>query len=63
MKLITVEAALASADLDAAIGPSTDQANTVRAWWAAANDALHRTDTADGTAVVQQRDATEAFAA
>lgn len=61
MKLITVEAAFAAADLDAAISLFSDQAETVRSMAGCAHYALYRKPSNDGIAILQHWDTKEAF--
>lgn len=54
MKLITVEAAFAAADLDAAMALFSEQAEVVRAMVGCAHYALYRSPSEDGIAILQQ---------
>ena len=61
MKLITVEAGFAAADLDAAITLFCAQADAVRAMAGCAHYALFRRPTDDGVAIIQHWDTMEHF--
>lgn len=63
MKLITVEAAFAAADLDTAISLFTAQAETVRNMAGCAHYALYRKPSDDGIAILQHWDTMDAFEA
>jgi quinol monooxygenase YgiN len=61
MKLITVEAAFAAADLDTAISLFTAQAETVRSMSGCAHYALYCKPSDDGIAILQHWDTMESF--
>ncbi|WP_168201404.1 putative quinol monooxygenase [Qingshengfaniella alkalisoli] len=61
MKLITVEAAFAAADLETAISLFTAQAETVRNMAGCTHYALYRKPSEDGIAILQHWDTIEAF--
>ncbi|MGR3503277.1 putative quinol monooxygenase [Pseudaestuariivita sp.] len=61
MKLITVEAEFASADLDAAVALFFDQIDAVRAMPGCAHYAVYRRPSEDGLAVLQHWETMENF--
>ena len=61
MKLITVEADFATADLDSAIALFADQAKTVCNMAGCTHYALYRKPSDDGIAILQQWDTVEQF--
>ncbi|ABD54212.1 putative quinol monooxygenase [Jannaschia sp. CCS1] len=61
MKLITVEADFATADLDAAVALFSKQANAVRAMAGCAHYALFRRPSEDGVAILQHWETLDQF--
>lgn len=61
MKLISVEAAFAAADMDTAIALFTEHADQVRAMPGCAHYALYQKPSGDGVAILQQWETMAAF--